>query len=294
MAGCHLLNDPVLPTLERKVMPTFSTPEPISVLIELVVADVRIVAGDRTDTIVEVQPSDPAKPADVSAAQQTNVHYADGVLEVSGSKSWNRPSFRGGAQSIDVRIELPVGSRLRGEAGVAALRCVGSLAECRFKIGAGDITVEHVAGDAQLTTGTGSVRVERIDGSATVKNSNGDTWIGEVSGDLQVKSANGKIAVDRSSAAVTVKTANGDIQLGEVARGVTIAETACGKVDVAIRGGVAAWLDLHTGFGHVHNLLDTGEPPQPSEDTIEVRARTTFGDVTVRRADAEFAEAATK
>lgn len=275
-------------------MPTFSTPEPISVVIELLVADVRIVASERTDTIVDVQPSDPAKPADVSAAEQTSAHYADGVLEVSGSKRWNRPSFRGGSQSVEVRIEVPAGSRVRGEAGVLALRCAGTLGECHFKAGVGDLTIEHVAGDAQLTTGTGDVRVERIDGSAAVRNSNGDTWIGDVSGDLQVKSANGKIGVDRAHAAVSVKTANGDIQLGEVARGVTIAETACGKVDVAVRAGVAAWLELHTGFGHVHNLLSTGERPQPSEDTMKVRARTTFGDVTVRRADAESAEAAVK
>lgn len=275
-------------------MPTFSTPEPISVLVELIIADLQIVASDRTDTIVDVQPSDPAKPADVAAAEQTEVRYADGLLEVSGSKRWNRPSFRGGSQSVNVRIELPAGSRVRGEAGVLALRCAGTLGECRFKAGVGDITIEHVAGDAELTTGTGAVRVERIDGAATVKNSNGHTWIGKARGDLQVKSANGKIAVERACAAVTVKTANGDIRLGEVARGVTIAETACGKVDVAVRGGVAAWLDLHTGFGRVHNLLGTAERPEPSDETVEVRARSTFGDVTVRGAEAAPAEAAAK
>ena len=40
-------------------MPTFDTPEPISVTVEFGVGDLRIVASDRTDTMVEVRPSDP-------------------------------------------------------------------------------------------------------------------------------------------------------------------------------------------------------------------------------------------
>ena len=38
-------------------MPTFDTPEPISVTVELSVGDHRIVAGDRTDNVVEVRPT---------------------------------------------------------------------------------------------------------------------------------------------------------------------------------------------------------------------------------------------
>jgi hypothetical protein len=42
-------------------MPTFDTPEPISVTVEFGVGDLRIVASDRADTMVEVRPSDHAK-----------------------------------------------------------------------------------------------------------------------------------------------------------------------------------------------------------------------------------------
>jgi len=57
-------------------MPTFDTPEPISVTVEIGVGDIRIVASDRTDTVVEVRPSDEAKKSDVTAAEQTRVEYA--------------------------------------------------------------------------------------------------------------------------------------------------------------------------------------------------------------------------
>jgi hypothetical protein len=282
-------------------MPTFNTPEPISLTVELGVGDLRIVAGDRTDTTVEVRPSDAAKQADVTAAEQTRVEYASGRLLVKAPKNWRQYTPRGGGESIDVRVELPAGSQLRGETGVAALHCQGRLGECRYKTGigdlqvdqagtvqlrtgVGDITVEHADGDAELTTGSGSVRINRIDGAAVVKNSNGDTWIGEVTGNLRVNAANGRISVDRARETVAAKSANGDVRLGEVAHGAVLAQTGFGRVEVGIRDGVAAWLDLNTRYGNVRNNLDAAERPAPGEDAVEVRARTAFGDITIDRA----------
>jgi Putative adhesin len=284
-------------------MPTFDTPEPISVTVELGVGDLRIVASDRPDTMVEVRPSDPAKEADVTAAEQTRVEYAGGRLLIKAPKSWRQFTRRGGGESVDVQVELPAGSQLRGETGVAALRCQGRLAECRYKTGVGDvqldqagavqlrtgigdITVERAGGDAEVTTGSGAVRIDGIDGTAVVKNSNGDTWLGRVTGDLRVNAANGRISVDQASGAVAAKSANGDIRLGEVAHGAVLAQTGFGKVEIGIREGVAAWLDLNTRFGTVHNDLDTADRPGPGEDAVEVRARTAFGDITIHRSSA--------
>ena len=281
-------------------MPTFDTPEPISVTVELGVGDLRIVASDRTDTLVEVRPSDPAKKADVTAAEQTRVEHASGRLLIKAPKNWRRYTPHGGGESIDVQIELPAGSHLHGETGVAALRCQGRLGECRYKTGLGDIqldragavqlrtgigdiTLEQADGDAELSTGSGSVRIDRIDGAAVVKNSNGDTWIGEVTGNLRVNAANGRISVDRACETVAAKSANGDVRLGEVAHGTVLAQTALGKVEIGIRDGVAAWLDLNTRYGNVHNDLDPGQHPGPGEDAVEVRARTSFGDITINR-----------
>jgi hypothetical protein len=287
-------------------MPTFDTPEPISVTVELGVGDIRIVASDRTDTKVEVRPSDGAKKSDVTAAEQTRVEYADGRLLIKAPKGWRQYTFRGGGESIDVQVDLPAGSHVRGEAGVAALRCSGRLGECRYrtgvgdiqldqagpvqlKTGAGDISVDQAVGDAELITGSGAVQIDSISGTAVVKNSNGDTWIGEVTGDLAVNAANGKISIDQAHATVAAKTANGDVRLGEVARGAVLAQTGMGKVEIGILDGVAAWLDLDTRFGKVRNNLDAAERPEPGEDSVEVRARTAFGDITIHRAFANNA-----
>ncbi len=281
-------------------MPTFDTPEPITLTLDVGMGDIQVVASDRTDTVVDVRPSDPAKKSDVTAAEQTRVEYANGRLLVQGPKGWRHWSFRSSGESIDVRIELPTGSHLSGEAGVAALRSTGRIGGCRFKTGvgdiqldqadlldlragAGDITVGSAVGDVQVSTGSGAVTMSRIDGTAVIKNSNGDTWIGEVTGDVRVKAANGRITIDRALAAATAKTANGDVRLGEVVHGVVVAESAAGKIEVGVRDGVAAWLDLKTGFGNVRNDLQASDRPKPDEEAVDVRARTSYGDITIRR-----------
>ena len=281
-------------------MPTFETPEPIAVTLDVGVGDIRVVASDRTDTLVDVRPSDPSKKSDVTAAEQTLVEYSSGRLLVKAPKGWRQWSLRSRGESIDVQIELPAGSQVSGEAGVAMLRSTGRIGACRFKTGAGDIqvdqtgsldlkagagdiTVGHAAGNVEVSTGTGAVGIGSIDGSAVVKNSNGDTWVGEVRDDLRVKAANGRITVDRARAAVTAKTANGDVRLGEVERGAVLVETAAGTIEVGVRDGVAAWLDLKTGFGNVRNDLEASDRPTADEEAVDVHARTAYGDITIRR-----------
>lgn len=281
-------------------MPAFATPGPISAIIELVASDVRISAGDRPETVVEVRPSDSAKRADVNAAEQTRVECSSGELRVKGTgrwRSWSPFSYGG---SVDVDIELPAGSRIMGEASMASFRCTGALGDCRIKTslgdlhleqagavglttGAGDIALERALGDAELTVGSGEVRVGEIEGGAMIKNSNGDTRVGEITGEVSVKAANGDIAIERSHASVVAKTANGDILVGLAGGGSVVAETGLGAVEVAIPDGTPAWLDVETGYGRFDNALDAAEPPQPGDDAVEVRIRTGYGDITIRR-----------
>ena len=60
-------------------MPIFDTPAPISVTIEIGVGDIRVVASERADTVVDVQPSDGSKQSHVTAAEQTRVERAHDV-----------------------------------------------------------------------------------------------------------------------------------------------------------------------------------------------------------------------
>ena len=60
---------------------------PISVTLELGIANVRIAASERLDTVVEVRPSDGADESDVKAAEQVRVDYSGGALQIAGPKA---------------------------------------------------------------------------------------------------------------------------------------------------------------------------------------------------------------
>jgi len=83
---------------------------------------------------------------------------------------------------------------------------------------------------------------------------------------------------------VTAKTAYGSIQLREVSRGSIHVESGYGQITIGVRPGVPAWLDLAATVGHVRNELDGDAAPTESEQTVAVRARTQFGDISIHRA----------
>jgi len=280
-------------------MPTFDTPEPISAVVELSVGDVRITASDRDDTVVEIRPSDNSREPDVRAAEQTRVEYSAGRLLVKGPRQRGPNLFREPGL-IDVMIDLPAGSQLYGDAAVAAFHCAGRLGECRIKTSTGDIQLEHtgplevstgagaivvdrVAGPAEVSTGSGRLRLREIDGTAVIKNSNGDSWVGGVGGDLRVNAANGSISVDHANADVNASTANGDVRIGAVTRGSASLKTSFGEIEVGISAGSAARLDVHTQFGRIQNQMDAADGPGPSDQTVDVSARTSYGDIVIRR-----------
>jgi DUF4097 and DUF4098 domain-containing protein YvlB len=287
-------------------MPSFETHEPIVLSIELSQGMVHVIASDRSDTVVAVTPSDPGRPADVEATRKTVVDLANGTLSIRMPKpggiaapiiGWKRSG------SVDVIVELPEGSSLRTDTGVADFRCDGRLGDVEMRTGVGNVRLDQT-GSLRVHSGAGHVAVEEASGSAEivaagemtigtvagdadVKNLNGKTWISRVGGNLRVRSANGDVTIDDAGRDVTVKTANGDIRLGQVARGSAIIETGSGGLEIGIREGTAAWVDASTKFGRVHNTLSPTDDPKQSTETVQLRALTAFGDILITRSGAQ-------
>jgi DUF4097 and DUF4098 domain-containing protein YvlB len=279
-------------------MPVFDTPKPISVTIEIGVGNVQITAEDRTDTLVEVRPTDETDSSDVKTAEQATVEFTEGVLAIRTPKP-RVMDFSRKTRSVDVSIVLPTGSHLRGEASMGDLLCSGRLGACTYKTSTGHIQLDHVGplelktsaghiavgrvdGDAKVGTATGRIRIGEIDGAATAKNSNGNTEIGKVTGDLRVRGSNSDILVDHALGLETdAETANGSIRIGEVTRGSVVLKTASGDLEVGIGEGRPAKLDLATGFGRVRNTLDVVD--ESAEESVAVQARTAYGDITIHR-----------
>ncbi|MER6949546.1 DUF4097 family beta strand repeat-containing protein [Nonomuraea sp. NPDC000554] len=300
-------------------MPTFDTPEPILAVLDLATADIRVNASDRADTVVVVRPSDELNDADVQAARHTHVEYDDGRLLVRTDKehvgaisgwglsfdklvespmSWAR-SLVLGPGSLDVTIELPAGSRLDAKT-TGSLRCHGPLGEVtlttsygdirveqadrlRLKSTYGDISVTRASGHAEVTTSHGGIHIGEINGTAAVKTSQGEVRLGEVTGALRLNSAHGDITVNRALAGVVAKTAYGSVEIREVVSGSVVMETTGGGLDLRIVEGTAAWLDVSSQYGTVTVALDPGDVPGQADQVVEVRAHTTYGDITIHR-----------
>lgn len=280
-------------------MPSFDTPAPITVTLDLGVAYVRIATSDRPETVVEVRPSDETDESDVQAARQIQVEYADGTLRVTGPK--RKYDFSRKSRSSDVSIELPAGSLVTADVLMGDIRGAGELGQSRFKTGAGNlwvertgavhlrtgaghVTAESIGGDAEISTGTGKIQVGEIAGTAAVKSSNGDIVIDAVGGDARVRTANGEIRIERAGSGVDAKSSNGAIRLGEVVRGAVVLGSAMGDLDIGIAQGTAAWLEVNTGFGHVRNHLDNATGPEEAAATVEIRGHTSYGDITIHHA----------
>ena len=126
---------------------------------------IEVVAGDRQDTVVTVSPTNPAKEADRRGAEATTVTFDGTRVTVVAPKP--RLSLIGPNESVDVRVELPSGSRLTAEIAAGWVRTSGRLGATRLKAASGGASL-GTTGDLWLRAGHGSVSVVAADGDVEV------------------------------------------------------------------------------------------------------------------------------
>jgi hypothetical protein len=279
-------------------MPTYNTPAPIDLAINLQVGMIEVFAGDRADTMVTVSATNPAKAVDRRGAEETRVDFDGQRITIVGPKS---RSWFGPTESVEVKVELPAGSRLTAEIAAGALRTVGGLGATRIKSSTGPVDVDTTGdlwlrashgnatlgtaeGGIDITADHGQIRIGRVTGDAILKASHGTILVGESGGDLDAKLSYGDLEIMKALASVSAKTAYGSIDLREVSSGSIQVESGYGQVTIGVRPGVPAWLDLSSKEGHVRNQLDGDRAPDTSEPTVAVRARTQYGNITIQRA----------
>ncbi|MDQ2782813.1 DUF4097 family beta strand repeat-containing protein [Lapillicoccus sp.] len=280
-------------------MPTYTTPNPVDLAINLQVGRIEVVSGERADTVVTVVPSNPAKAVDRRGADETKVDFDGQRVTIVGPRP--RISWFGPTESVDVRVEVPTGSRLTVEIAVGGVRTLGRLGATRIKgslgavevdttadlwlrAGHGNATVGTAEGAVEITADHGQIRVGRVTGDAILKASHGTIVVEESGGDLDAKLSYGDLEITRALASVVAKTAYGSIQLREVSSGSIQVESGFGEVTIGVRSGVPAWLDLSSKDGQVRNELVSDRGPEASEHAVAVRARTQYGDIDIRRA----------
>ncbi|MFF1520378.1 DUF4097 family beta strand repeat-containing protein [Streptomyces sp. NPDC058305] len=205
-------------------MQKFDTPAPISAVIDIPAGRIQVIAADRADTVVEVLPANAARNRDVKAAEQVTVVYGDGILRIEAAPAKNR-ILGTGSGSVEITVQLPVGSRVEAKTAAADFRGVGRLGDVTFEGAQGTLKLDETAG-AHLTLMAGDISVGRLGGPADISTQKGDLTVTEATGGT-----------------VTLRTQSGDITIGATP-------------------GVSATLDAGTTHGRISNALkNTGHAP---------------------------------
>ena len=263
-------------------MPTFDTPTPVQIRIELSGGSVRVRASERADTVVAVRPGNERKAADVQAADQIRVEYADGRLAITSPRR-PRLLFMGSMPTVEIELLVPEGSGLEAALTAGDVDCEGRLGDVRIDNRYGDIRIDRAAA-LHARTSAGDITVAQVDGDADVGTSYGEIRIRDAAGALRLDSACGDITVERAHSSVGAATKYGQVSVHQAAGGSLDLATSYGKVEAGVREGTPAWLDLEASSGKVRNLLTPSDAPDDSEEPLRIRARTSYGDIVVRRA----------
>ncbi|MFJ2938357.1 DUF4097 family beta strand repeat-containing protein [Streptomyces sp. NPDC087219] len=203
-------------------MQKFATTTAITTVLDIPAGRIQLIAADRDDATVDIRPANAAKSADVKAAGQVSVEFADGVLRIAAAPAKNK--ILGDSGSVEVTVQLPAGSRVEAKAAAAELRGVGRLGDVAFEGAQGPVKLDEAA-SAHLTLLAGDITVGRLGGSAEIS------------------------------------TQKGDLRIAEAMGGTVVLRTAAGDITVGAARGVSAALDAGTSYGRVNNALaNTGTP----------------------------------
>ena len=275
-------------------MPTFATPGPVTATVEVAGAQVRVTASDRTDTMVLVEPRNPASRKDVKVAGKTKVDLANGQLTVKTTV----PGDRNG--SVVIAIDLPAGSSLVAYLANSGVHADGSLGECELhmasgraqldrisalqaNIAGGEVTIGHIAGRASIDGTAFALRISEVKDAVRFSSSGGHTWIGHAFAGLDLSSGHGSFDIDRADGSVTATTGDGAIRVGRLTRGQAELLNRSGNIEVGISEGTVARVDANSKRGSVRNSLPQRENPGTSGNTVTVRVRRRYGDVIIAR-----------
>lgn len=284
-------------------MTTFQTPHAIVLDVDLAWGDLHVVASERTDTVVHLRPANTGKTGDVKAAEEARVELVGDVLTVRTAKSWRLLAPFGNSGQVDVVVELPEGSEVRGASGAGRLITEGLVGAVTYRTGSGDLRIDEAerltlrtpsgliavgraAGAVDLTSSAGSIRIRELTGDAVIKNPNGSTTVGEVTGSLVVNGAHADITIENARGSVVAKSAHGAIIVERIDGGDVQLETGYGSIEVGVGEGTAAWLDVVSEHGSVRNLLRPSDTPADDESAVVLRARSNWGDILIRRPNA--------
>lgn len=278
-------------------MTTYPLSPEATITVDIPAASLLVRAVDRADADIGIEPSNPNRAGDREAAERVSVSTTTAGLTVAAE----RRLLIGASGSVDVHIDVPVGTHLSANiaAGSATLR--NHLGDVDVKISAGGVRGDVMA-SLRAKVSHGGISVDEVTGDVVVQQSSGDAQLGTVRGRADIKAGHGGIRIDQLEGAgdfvtatggvqisevgndTRIKTGHGTIRLARVKQGALVVESGYGAIEVGIVPGAPVWIDADSKRGVVRTDLDTDSGPMDDEAPIEVHANTKFGDIFINRA----------
>lgn len=282
-------------------MSSFETPDPITLDVEIEAGNVLVIADTVTTTTIELRPARDGDADALELIDQARVDHHGSTVTVH-LPDGRRIGLLRRTPDITVEARVPAGSALVVKSKSADVQARGELGNTKIETGSGDVQLADIDGAAVVETGSGDVQMGTIAGALTVKSASGDVMVATccsiakiqtASGDISVataeaqldaRAASGDVRVGESDGDVGARTASGDISMGRVRGDNVSAMSASGDIEIGVEPGIAVWLDVSSLSGTVSSSLEAAESQSPDRPTLQIRANTTSGDITIHPA----------
>lgn len=225
------------------------------------------------------------KPVDTpeDAADRVVVEHRDGedptvVVDTDPARDGWRSSFT-------VTVTAPTGSNIRVHSQSSDVTVSGTARLLDVRTASGDVQLAEIVGKALVQTASGDVRIAAAGSSVDIRTASGDVNVGPVAGDALVHTASGDITLAAVAGDITARSVSGDVTVADAVSGQAEVNAVSGDVQIGVHAGTVASIDLSTVSGTTDTDFEvSGEAPEGDAPLLQIRVKTTSGDIRLRRA----------
>jgi DUF4097 and DUF4098 domain-containing protein YvlB len=254
----------------------FTTPQPIAVDIRNPRGAVELVAGDTSETCVDIT----SRYEDLDADVRLDAGGTSLIIEIPRRRIVKQPR-------VTVTVTVPRGSLATIDTASASISVRGPMAGLELSSASGSIRAEEARGPVRARSASGSVRLGEVHGALDVRTVSGSVRIAQVDDAATVRVVSGSIEVGSAGTDLRATSVSGSIQVRDARRGTVELSSTSGGVSVGVRRGTLVWLDLSSVSGRTHSdLAPDGAAPIGDEELLKLTARSVSGGISVGRSTA--------
>ncbi len=182
------------------------------------------------------------------------------------------------------RVQAPAHSELSVQAGSGDVTVTGTAVRAQVQSGGGAVSVAESTERATVRTGSGQLHLGRMAGGVHARSGSGDVEITGLFDASSVVTGSADVWLGEVGADVLVRSGSGDLSITDAASGEVELITGSGEIQVGLRRGRSAEVDLTSSAGSARSDLDVRDTPLEENPNLHVYGRTGTGDAVLTSA----------